>query len=157
LITNGGFETGDFTGWTTNGLAIVVCSGGQHSGNCAAALFAGEILSQSVTTVINGSYAFDFWFNNPQGDLTVKWNGGVIFTANPGSNPTYTHEVFSNLTATAASTPIEFDMNPPVGTPDALDDVNAVANPAVPEPSTIYGLFAGLAVLAVLRRRRRTA
>lgn len=48
-VTNGGFETGDFTGWTNNGTAI---SGVSHSGSYSAVFSVGDSISQTLITPI---------------------------------------------------------------------------------------------------------
>jgi hypothetical protein len=158
LITNSGFETGNFTGWTFSGGGNVGCNDGNaHSGNCSALMFFGSLV-QNITTMPGGSYTLDFWFEDPQAFLSVKWNGSVIFTSNAGDFSSYTHEVFSSLTATAASTALEFDPSGGVGAGMHLDDVNLVANATSPEPST-FGLvlcaFASAGLWHRLRRRSR--
>ena len=57
LITNDGFETGDFTGWTQSGNTgdMSVCPGCGHSGNYGARLAAvgsEGFITQSLTTVL---------------------------------------------------------------------------------------------------------
>jgi hypothetical protein len=66
LIINGGFESGDFTGWTTSGSGSVQCGDinyPAHSGNCAARIgLTGlqDSVTQSITTVPGASYSLDF-------------------------------------------------------------------------------------------------
>src|SRR5207342_1372158 len=66
LVTNGGFETGDFTGWTNGGNTgfTGVDPGIQHSGTYGA--FFGPIgsngfLSQTLATTAGGVYTLSFW------------------------------------------------------------------------------------------------
>ena len=64
LITNGGFETGDFTGWTANvvggGVGGTFEGIAPHSGNFQAIAFSGSI-SQSVATTNGAFYTIDFF------------------------------------------------------------------------------------------------
>src|SRR5437870_4362949 len=116
LVTNGGFETGDFSGWTGNGGGNVVCNSGiQHSGNCAAQMFCCASLSQNITTTPGGIYTLDFWFRNPQASISVSWNGTLIFSASAGAASEYTHKMFPNLAATTNSTPLTFSPSGGVG------------------------------------------
>jgi hypothetical protein len=66
LITNPGFETGDFTGWTLGGFGNVgVDSSNPHSGSYAAFLGEGSpIVKQIVNTVPGGIYTVSFWLAN---------------------------------------------------------------------------------------------
>ena len=84
LVQNGGFETGDFTGWTLVGNTIVYNWRGNstvydavedaasgydvvHSGTYGAFLGDDQLatLSQSLTTVAGQNYLLSFWLDNP--------------------------------------------------------------------------------------------
>lgn len=103
IVQNGGFETGDFTGWTLTGNTVVSnysenavatafdVSGIVHSGNFGVRL--GErgttaTLAQTVTTLTNQLYLISCWLANPQAGsgqiFKVKWNGtNFINLTNP--------------------------------------------------------------------------
>ena len=104
IVQNGGFETGDFTGWTLAGDTLAgnliynaVASSGDfagvvHSGNYGAFLGEGGFpatLSQTVATMPGQLYQFSFWLDNPQAGtnqiFAASWDGNslVNFTNPP--------------------------------------------------------------------------
>src|SRR5438874_1567191 len=118
LITNGGFETGDFTGWTRRGERSDVFGSfngiAPHSGNFQAALhgspqFDLQAIAQTLATTSGQSYIIDFWLANtvpPEFELNsfaVRWCGLVILDLSNESAFPYKEYTF-NVTATSAST-----------------------------------------------------
>ena len=160
LVTNGGFETGSFAGWTSGGntgFMGVQCPGPGptvNEGNCAA--FAGPVgsdgtLSQVLATAIGGNYLISFaWL--PDGgtpsDFSASFGGSTLFSVtNP---PASVYHVMSFLrTATAASTTLSFSFRDDPG----FLFFDAVSVTQAPEPATLSLLGLGL-VSALLRRKR---
>ena len=131
IVTNGGFETGDFTGWTQSGNTgfTGVDNSSAHSGNFGA--FSGPtetlgFLSQTLNTVAGMTYELSFFLNN-QGEggerispikgggppidqiFQVFWNGNLIFSIPPNSSPSiYSQFNFAGLVATGATTELKF-------------------------------------------------
>ena len=166
LITNGGFETGDFTGWTVFeiGTPFTAVVGGAvggispHSGAFQAASdSSGVFLTQSVTTTPGASYIVDFWLaaaaENGAISSSVLWAGSVIFGQAFFSSSGYTEHTFT-LTAPSATTELQFFSSSLAGF-FLLDDVSV--NPAgVPDAgSTLPLLSFALLGVAVLRRKLR--
>lgn len=156
LVQNGGFETGDFTGWTLanddgydyvdNGSAADISP---HSGSYFAAF--GQLssdglctISQTLPTVPGISYLLSFWwqttsyFGSPAApnELRVTWNGTTeLDQLNAGITP-WTNQSFI-LTATSSSTALLFgcsDDNSYL----ALDDISVMpVPPAVFQVSSV--------------------
>ena len=89
LIRNGGFETGDFTGWTQSGnsqfTSVENGSLYAHSGSFGAQLGpSGSLgyLSQTVPTVPGVAYRLSLWLDCPDGatpgEFVVAWDGTNI-------------------------------------------------------------------------------
>jgi hypothetical protein len=125
LVVNGGFETGDFTGWTVNDPSNFSGVGNDpglaHSGNHYAFLGATPntgMLSQTqnLMTTAGTFYTLSFWLANditsqlPPGTTSFEalWNGAPVFNI---SNPAaFDYTLFSfSVQATGPSTVLEFD------------------------------------------------
>jgi hypothetical protein len=117
-VQNGGFETGDFTGWTRSGntafTSVTTGSSYIHSG--ADGLRAGPsgalgFLSQTLPTVAGKTYFISCWLDNPKAGTPNKfrifWDGNIYFdqTNLPALGWTTVHFL---ATATTSSTVLQF-------------------------------------------------
>jgi hypothetical protein len=159
MVVNGGFETGDTTVWTVtfaaSGSMLGVATTSPNSGTYSALFGAWnsqyDSIAQNLATTAGQQYTLSFFLrNNGVGNDSFQalWDGTAVLDITPSTSEfDYTQFNF-NVTATAASTPLEFRAydNPALL---LLDDVSVTA---VPEPPTL--LLLALGGLALLRRRR---
>ena len=168
LLTNGGFETGDLTGWSfSGGIAPFVTSGpfhgigGPQSGTYWAAL--GNVgccgtLSQSVSVITTPGQTLrlSYWLagDGSASYFDAFWNTSQIagsVETDYGSGGDYTHFEFS-LIATGSDT-LTFNERDDLAYL-GLDNVQL----SVPEPGTLGLLGTALiGFLGVARRKRKSA
>ncbi len=158
LVVNGGFETGDFTGWGTQAAAAgssFGVSATAHSGSSgvffAAVSNEHDWIFQELPTEAGKSYLLSFWVHNLalEGDsLLVYWEGNEELNLTPvGTELENWVEITHPLQATMNGSELRF------GGYDGplvfdLDDISVTL---VPEPATAALLALG--GLALLRRR----
>ena len=151
LVQNGGFETGDFTGWTLVGNTIVsnpsgttvynaVESGANyplvvHSGSYGA--FLGDVqlatLSQTLATVPGENYLLSLWLDNSTNGTTqqfqINWNGTTLYGFTNPPAFTWTNLQFI-VSAVGANSILEFGAeNDPAYF--GLDDISVTHLPTV--------------------------
>ena len=154
LVQNGGFETGDFTGWTLVGDTVIYRGRNAtiydavedassfpfvvHSGNYGAFLGDDRLatLSQSLATVSGQFYLLSLWLDNPESGspqvFLVNWNtnGAAANTLYGVTNPPAFAWTNLNFIVSAAgpATVLEFGAeNGPDGF--GLDDVSLTPIP----------------------------
>lgn len=167
LVVNGGFETGDFAGWTAptpvlppdpNPRLFSISGGSSHSGTYYAHLSSAqlEFLTQTLPTVAGTDYELTFWLrkgsSSATGGFAVRWEGSYEFlelfagpeitTWTQFTIPLHASSNGSLLEFGQGFFPLEFH----------LDDVSVVAVPA-PSAAAMFGL-AGFGVVVARRRRR---
>lgn len=147
-VQNGGFETGDFTGWTVvndDGFTYVDDGSQQippHSGSCLAVLGQSSsdglcTLSQTLATSPGQAYLLSLWLDSTSinggipNQFSISWNGNTLFDqANIG--PTGWTNLQFIVSATNSSTVLQFGESN-----DAwyfgLDDVSVL-----PIPPTVF-------------------
>lgn len=167
LVTNGGFETGNFTGWSSSGWDIdfgglTPFSGAHYADTGCVDTFCD--LTQSLATQAGATYTISFAFNpgadagipgDPTNAMTrILWNGTPIFAIAGGVEGWATVTLPAQL-ATGSSTDLTFSgfQNPAW---NGLDDVSVfLASAAVPEPATWIMLILGFGLTCAMLRKVR--
>ncbi len=169
LVANCGFESGDFTGWTTGGnfedtnvvTGAFYAYSGANSGSFYAAM--GPVgsdgtLSQTFSTVLGQAYTFSFYLagvGDDVSDFTALWDGAPLLSlGDPNTGATFTQFSFSVTGTGSDSIQFNFRDDPAFL---ALDDVVVVPGAATstPEPGTIGMMLTGLGAALAVRLRRR--
>jgi hypothetical protein len=157
LATNGGFETGDLTGWASQFWSVEGTAFGvsPHSGNFqAVTLLPGlAAISQTLATTPGQSYKIDFWVAAASAGVAVSvtWETSIVFSHFFPSSSGYT-EFTLNVAASSASTGLVF-ASPGSGL--LLDDVSVNASAVgVPDGGATVSLL-GFALLGLAAFRRK--
>ena len=173
FVVNGGFETGDFIGWTLNAGSTFVTGPfdgfNPNSGNFFAALGNVGGLGTLTQTIVDNPGQIDtlsLYLGSDGGtpnEFKIEFNGNVLYDqtnlpSTQGNANAYNLLSFT-VTATGNDTLTLSERNDP--TYLALDDVSLVpASTATPEPASLALASLGAASLlgyAGLRRRKKVA
>ena len=169
VVANGGFETGDLSGWTTTGNDLLAAGSGfsaygAHSGSYFGAL--GDTtgtgsLSQALSTVAGQTYTLTYYLathGDSDSSFSALWNGEALAGSelvNPNSNGVY--DFYSFLVTGTGTDTLTFNETD-VPSWMALDDIGLTPNEvgAVPEPATWAMMLLGFGAIGAVMRRRRT-
>jgi len=164
LVANGGFETGDYTGWSTQDAGFTsffpVNSGVGANGSAFYAVFGAtgsvdDQIFQILPTIAGEQYEVSFYVRNTSSVASehqfASWEGNSIFNEQPVAVRFEWAKITVNVTATQNGSELRLggrDQQDIV----RLDEVSVIGAIA-PEPASL-GLLA-LGAATMLRRRTR--
>ncbi|HEY5346032.1 MAG TPA: hypothetical protein VIK62_06780, partial [Verrucomicrobiae bacterium] len=121
IVANGGFETGNFSGWTlaadTNTTQVGKFKGLVHTGKYGADLGQSNVLgylSQTLPTLAGQTYKISLWLTNPKNsngavpnEFQVQWEGATLFDVVNLPFQKWTNLLFT-VTATNSGSLLQF-------------------------------------------------
>lgn len=162
LVFNGGFETGDFSGWSWSpapGSSTAVSAGSAHGGTYRLRVTTGttdfDELSQSLATLPGQQYEISFWLldsglPSPTSGFEVWWEGTQVFGSSPVDVPGADWGLFTvPVTATGPGSLLRIRTY----NADRVHSLDDISVNAVPAPGA--AVTGGIALAVVGRRRRR--
>jgi PEP-CTERM motif-containing protein len=165
IVSNCGFETGDFTDWTQSGNTgftgvsnVATDPVDVHSGDWGA--FFGPVdslgfIAQDLLTTLGEMYDLMFWLRADGGEINraeVSWDEAIVFSIDNAPDFPYTLFTVPGLFASTASTELKFGFRHDQAF-FSLDDISVRAAAAVPGPSSLLLMGSGLAGWAIWWRR----
>ena len=164
LVVNGGFETGDFTGWTAPSesyferVDTTYTASGNYAGEIAGYSYNPDTLSQQIATIAGQAYRirFDYLWDITAPDtlnsLALDWNGDLLFQQQNVVDNGYQWHRFTGLVTGTGSDLLKFT---------AANDpgyvwIDNVSLSAVPEPLSWTLLLSGFGAVGVALRARRS-
>lgn len=156
LLTNPSFETGDYTGWTTNSQWI---SNTAHTGQFASSGMSGDFIKQVFPAIaVSQITDFSFWAKRDGGlfdGISFYYDdntSGSYLLNTLGGSSDWTHvSLLGQLNASKNLTGFLIYGTSPG--PANFDDFNLAA--PVPEPETYALMLGGLGLMGFLRRRQQ--
>jgi hypothetical protein len=165
LVLNGGFETGDFYGWSWGSNSpptAGVSDQGPHNGQYSAFLGSPrpyDTLDQGFYTVPGRRYLLSFWLDNaasgPEAASFVGMFGSTTFLTFTNADPSFTFKPFIyELTAVSGFADLQFAGYTGGGV-YTLDDISLTLLP-IPEPSIWALLLLGAGAMGRQIRKHPT-
>jgi hypothetical protein len=163
LVTNGGFETGSFSGWiqggNTGNTFVGASPNSPYAGSYAAQLGpvgSNGTLTQGLATSAGQTYEISYWLigDGSPNYFSVSWNGTLLEQTFDWSLRVWTQFTFDVVAVGSDILEFAFRNDPAYL---GLDNISVDPVGAVPEPAGMALLGAGLAGLALIRRRSQGA